>query len=98
MCIKLNAVIDFIVNRLHILSDLEDLISGMLSIRQKETSPILLNCSSRNSEESLVNQVVNKWQLRLNFVQTSYKNLEPVLSFRRYVAYVFGYFMNSSSF
>lgn len=30
-----------------------------------------------------VEQLVQKWDDRLDLIQTSYKNLEPVLSFRR---------------
>ncbi|KAF2357789.1 Phosphatidylinositol 3-/4-kinase catalytic domain [Trinorchestia longiramus] len=71
--------------KLHILSELDDLLSRILKIRAKRSPIDVINPALGTSQEDLdgIRQVVQKWQYRLDLVQTSYKNLEPVLSFRR---------------
>lgn len=98
--------------KLHILSELEDMLSGLLQIGANDTNTQQLHqqkeCSAGNliyaatagaaatqrgkqNQPSMqlqpmalsIRQLVKKWDSRLDLIQTSYKNLEPVLSFRR---------------
>ena len=72
--------------KLHILSELEDMVIGVLKIDKVANAGIPCNQNFKFLLQPVrmsVDDLVGKWNDRLDLIQTSFRHLEPVLSFRR---------------
>ncbi|KAK3852062.1 hypothetical protein Pcinc_041331, partial [Petrolisthes cinctipes] len=76
--------------RLHMLTELEEMVSGVLwpnqtsEIRKKLYSASELKTALDCEQQPLtLDKLVERWDQRLRVVQTSHRYLEPILSFRR---------------
>lgn len=78
-------------SRLHMLMELEEMVSGVLwpnqtsEIRKKLYSSSELRTALDCEQQPLIlDKLIERWDQRLKIVQTSHRYLEPILSFRRY--------------
>ncbi|XP_047501891.1 serine/threonine-protein kinase ATR-like [Penaeus chinensis] len=75
--------------RLHILTELEEMVSGLLQFNQptdtkiRFSSPELKMTLDHQQQPLNLQELVERWDKRLSLVQTSHRYLEPILSFRR---------------
>ncbi|KAK4325761.1 hypothetical protein Pmani_003704 [Petrolisthes manimaculis] len=77
-------------SRLHMLTELEEMVSGVLwpnqtsEIRKKLYNASELKTALACEQQPLtLDKLIERWDQRLRVVQTSHRYLEPILSFRR---------------
>ncbi|KAG7176083.1 serine/threonine-protein kinase atr-like [Homarus americanus] len=66
--------------RLHMLTELEEMVSGLLLFNQTNETKSKLDL---HHQPLNLNELTERWDKRLGLVQTSHRYLEPILSFRR---------------
>nr|XP_045585132.1 serine/threonine-protein kinase atr-like isoform X1 [Procambarus clarkii] len=76
--------------RLHMMTELEEMVSGLLLFDQSSVAKGRFSCQSEvkthlnpQRQPLNLNEVTERWDKRLSLVQTSHRYLEPILSFRR---------------
>ncbi|KAK8731546.1 hypothetical protein OTU49_007362 [Cherax quadricarinatus] len=76
--------------RLHMMTELEEMVSGLLLFDQSTETKITLSNHSEMKINQIphhqplsLNELTERWEKRLGLVQTSHRCLEPILSFRR---------------
>ncbi|XP_066955721.1 serine/threonine-protein kinase ATR [Macrobrachium rosenbergii] len=76
--------------RLHMLTELEELVSGLLQLKLTTESHLRLSGQETELRANLghqqplkLNELIESWDRRLSLVQTSHRYLEPILNFRR---------------